>query len=130
MKSALKQLSPESLVELFAEESAAREVVLRAGNPKGANRHFDKMVDAYRELRSRGPEAQRLLLPLLEHGDPRVRVDAAMYALEFAPETAEPVLKSMEHLRGNVGASVYLILENWKQGTLKFSYPRGETSDT
>jgi hypothetical protein len=129
MKQHLKKLSPQSLIELFAQESAAREVVLLAGDPKGANRHFDKMADAYRELRSRGPEAQRLLLSLFDHSDSRVRADAAMYALEFAPTIAEPMLKSMEHLRGNVGASVYLVLDKWKRGTLKFSYPPSKAED-
>jgi Domain of unknown function (DUF2019) len=116
----LKHMSPQSLVELFATESTAREIVLEAGDPRGANKHFDKMVAAYRELRSRGAEALTLLLPLLDHEDPRVRADAARYALEFAPHLAERVLTSMEDLRGNVGASVYLILDKWRKGTLNF----------
>jgi hypothetical protein len=125
MKQKLNQMSPQSLVELFAQESAAREILLEAGNPGGANKHFDKMANAYSELRSRGHDAQRLLLALFNHENPRVRADAAMYALEFAPQLAEPVLKSMEHLRGNVGASIYLILDKWKRGALQFSYPTG-----
>jgi hypothetical protein len=116
----LTKMSSQSLVGRFADESAAPERLLKAGDPRGSNRHIDKMVDAYRELRSRGAEAQRLLLILLDHKNPRVRSDAAAYALEFA--LAEPVLSAMEELPGNVGASVYMILDDWRSGTFDLSY--------
>jgi hypothetical protein len=122
MTKKLADLPSSSLVDLFARESVASAVALDEMNPRRSNLHFDRSVDAYRELRSRGPEAQRLLLSLLEHENPSVRADAACYALEFAPERALPVLTAMEDLPGNVGAKVVLFLDGWRSGRFDLSY--------
>jgi Domain of unknown function (DUF2019) len=118
----LANLSSSSLVDLFASESAASALALDEMNPRRSNLHFDRMVDAYRELRSRGSEAQRLLLTLLSAGNLSVRADAACYALEFAPEHALPVLTAMEDLPGNSGAKVVLLLDGWRSGRFDLSY--------
>jgi HEAT repeat protein len=115
-------LSSQSLVDLFASESAASAHWLDQLDPRRSNLHFDRSVVAYRELRSRGREAQRLLLSLLEHENPSVRADAACYALEFAPETALPILAAMEDFPGNVGAKVLFILDDWRSGEFDLSY--------
>jgi hypothetical protein len=118
----LADLSSSSLVDLFASESAARARFLDQLDPRRSNVHFDKMVDAYRELRSRGSEAQQLLLTLLDDKNLSVRADAACYALEFAPERALPVLTAVEDLPGNVGATVYMILYDWRSGRFDLSH--------
>lgn len=55
------------------------------GDRNLTNRSHDRLAAAYRTLRSQGIDAQNVLLPLLEHADPAVRLWASAHALEFAP---------------------------------------------
>jgi hypothetical protein len=107
--------SSRDLVALFAEASIARNAAIMSAKAQLGNKHYDSMEHIYDELKARGPEAQRLLLTLLDHVEPCVRCDAAMYALEFAPEVAEPVLRSLESARGVPGYEAGLALRIWKK---------------
>jgi hypothetical protein len=117
---ALKPLSLKALSELFVASSNARKLASKQLDPELGNEHFDMMANIYRELKSRGIDAQRSLLPLLDHGDPDVRCNAAALALEFAPSLAEPVLQSLRELHGFVGYDAGSILREWKAGRLQF----------
>jgi hypothetical protein len=108
------------LSSLFAESAIARKIASTRSDPELANLHFDKMASIYTELKSRGIEAQRALLPLLHHSEPDVRCSAAAVALEFAPALAEPVLESIKELHGFVGYDAWSILRQWRSGTLRF----------
>jgi hypothetical protein len=86
--------------------------------PRVANRHADKIWKIARELRRRGPEAQRTLLPLLHHPHPDVRGWSATHALGFAPDEALPVLRALAKEPGIPGLDAEITLEEWEKGTL------------
>jgi Domain of unknown function (DUF2019) len=118
--SKLRSLSSQELADLFTAAAIARTGAINELKPKVGNRHFDMMTDIYLELKSRGIDAQRMLLPLIGHADPDVRFNAAALALEFAPALAEPVLESLKQLHGFVGYEAKLTLEMWAEGELEF----------
>jgi Domain of unknown function (DUF2019) len=72
----LQGLSCEALVASFADAASAREAALEERKPRVANKHFDRMTGIYLELKARGIEAQRSLLPLLAHSDPGVKAQS------------------------------------------------------
>jgi hypothetical protein len=117
----LSHLSCSSLVELFAEAAAANGHAWENAKPRLANNAYGVKVKVFRELRSRGIEAQRSLLSLLDHPDRYVRCAAGTYALDFDPQAAEPVLLALEKLRGFSGHHASLALEMWRKGELRFS---------
>jgi len=104
----------------YAHAAAAHGRATVEGDYKTANKQYTILVDVYRMLRSRGPEAQRAVLTLLEHGDPHVRCWAASHALEFAPDLAERILSALAKGRGVAAPNAETILEEWKGGTLQF----------
>jgi hypothetical protein len=85
-----------------------------------ANRQHDIIQDVYRELRSRGRSAQKVLLGLLDHPDEAVRGWAAFHCLEFAPKEAEPVLGTLSKSTGISGFGAEMTLKEWRKGSLKF----------
>jgi Domain of unknown function (DUF2019) len=102
----LAATSSTDLVKLFAEAAAVSGRALEDANPRLANKHADIKRNIYRELQSRGTEAQKLILSLLTHADPFVRCAVAVRALEFAPQVAEPILSSLADLRGPVAVTL------------------------
>lgn len=119
-KTQLKKLSADQLIEETRSLSAQRWRAINAGKPKDGNRMFDLLVAIRRELRTRGMDAQRRLLGLLDDPDPGTRCWAAVSVLEFAPSEGERVLADLaRHAEGLVGFSAEWTLEKWKAGTLK-----------
>lgn len=119
-KAEVKKLSTEQLVEKTRSLSARRWHAIYAGKPKDGNRMFDLLVAIQRELRTRGMEAQRQLLSLLDDPDPGTRCWAAASVLEFAPDEGERVLTDLsKNAEGLVGFSAEWTLEQWKAGTFK-----------
>jgi hypothetical protein len=114
----LKPLSVQALVDRYTECATARRIA-NDDITLGA-RHFDEMIRAYVELKSCGLDAQRTLLPLLDHSDPNVRLDAAIRALEFAPNLAVPALRALLPLHGFLAFQADHALERWEKGELKF----------
>jgi hypothetical protein len=113
-----RRLPSDALIKLFAEASIARSTAIRGGKAWIGNKHYDAMTDIHSELKARSLEAQRLLLPLLNHVEPSVCCDAAMYVLEFAPSQAEPVLRSLQSAPGVVGYEAGLALRMWQKREL------------
>lgn len=119
-KMQLKKLSTEQLVEKTRSLSAERWRAIYAGKPKDGNRMFDLLVAIRRELRTRGMEAQRQLLSLLDDPNPGTRCWVAASVLEFAPDEGERVLTDLsKNAEGLVGFSAEWTLERWKAGTFK-----------
>jgi hypothetical protein len=110
----LKKMSSTSLVELFTEAAVAGGQALEDGKPRLANKAYDVKAGVYRELRSRGVDAQRSMLTLLYHPDRYVRCAAGTYALDFDPEAAEPVLQALEKLQGFAGHNADMALKMWR----------------
>jgi hypothetical protein len=119
-KAEVKKLSTEQLIEKTRLLSAERWRAIYASRPKDGNRMFDLLIAIDRELRARGPEAQRQLLSLLDDPDPGTRCWAAASVLEFAPDEGERVLVELAKApNGLIGFSAEMTLEQWKAGTFK-----------
>jgi hypothetical protein len=110
----------DELVATYAEAAAAHGRASAEGDHRTANAEQERLAAAYRELRSRGPEAQRALLALLDHPAPEVRSWAGAHALEFAPEQGEQTLAKLAAEGGLPGFNAETTLETWRQGTLRF----------
>lgn len=70
----------------------------------------------YHEIRNRGVEHQRALLPLLLSDDTGVRSWAAAHALEFEPRQGEAVLLEIARGKGMDGFSARMTLKVWREG--------------
>ena len=62
----------EMLVKRYGEAAAAHGRATEAGDHKKANKAYEQVAAIYRELRRRGPNSQRALLPFLNDPDPGV----------------------------------------------------------
>jgi hypothetical protein len=110
--------SNEELVSEYAHAAVDYDRALNAADSRSANRAQDRLVGAYRELRSR--TAATSLLPLLQSEDEVVRSFVASHALEFAPEQGEPVLLWLAARPGPNQTAAKYTLKAWREGTLRF----------
>jgi uncharacterized protein DUF2019 len=108
------------LLNLYERATIQHGRATESGDYKTANRESETIASVYRELRSRGLEAQKALLPLLHHSNIHVRVMAAADALEFAPDQGEPVLIEIAQSRGIAPLNARMTLQEWRKGNLKF----------
>ncbi len=109
------------LIEAYAAAAIAQQEALEKANSQTANKHYKMRASIYRELRSRGSEAQSHFLNLLKHTHVCVRGSAASNALEFAPDKAIPILEELA--KGQPGfwkADAKMVLQQWEKGALKF----------
>jgi len=110
------------IVDVYAAAAAHHYGAMQHGDQQGAKLAFDAVAAAYRELRARGIDAQRALLPLLMHENPAVRLAAGAHALEFAPEAGEPALVELAaEDETSVAFDAEMTLEVWREGELRFS---------
>jgi Domain of unknown function (DUF2019) len=110
----------EELTTAYAKAASEHGAATAAGNPDRANECHDMVASVYRELRARGPDAQRALLPLIGYADDAVRYWAASHALEFAPDQGEPVLAELARSRGLSAFNAKMTLREWQKGNLSF----------
>src|SRR3989339_816277 len=101
------------------------DAAIRHGSLKtvpAVNKAADEIAAIYRELRSRGLDVQKKLLPLLKHPDPSVRGWVAAHALEFAQKLGVVVLKDLEANSppGAIKATAFFTLQEWRAGRLEF----------
>jgi hypothetical protein len=109
------------LVGVYAAAAARHHAAAQHGDIRAATTAFDTLSAAYRELRSRGLDAQRALLPLLGSDDPAVRLAAGVHALEFAPDEGEPALAELAASdQTSIGFDAEMTLEVWRDGELRF----------
>lgn len=116
----LAKASVADLLRAYAEAASAHGAASAKGDYRKANPQHDALAAIYRELRSRGPEAQRSLLGLLDHSDEAVRGWVASHALEFAPEEGQPVLEALATSSGIWKLTSRLTLQEWRNGRLSF----------
>jgi hypothetical protein len=111
-----RHYSTEQLVAIY------RQAALEHSHSDGAagNAAADRIAAVYRELRSRGLEHQKRLLPLLLREDDGVRVWAAAHALEFEPRQGEAILSEIAKGMGMKAFSAKMALKSWREGNLHF----------
>ena len=118
----LPKKSIEELAALFVSGHLAALEAYRAKDIPRHNRWFMRASAAADALVTRGNEGRTRLDELLRHPSPTVRLDAAAYVLDWAPNEAIPVIEKImlwadddrtEHLFGesmNVGMSSETLL--------------------
>jgi hypothetical protein len=109
-----------SLVEAYRDAAKLHGEATEAGDHKSANKSADLVSEVYAELRKRGTNAQRALLPLLRDPISGVRLWSASHALEFSPEDAEATLKELACSASFLGLSAETTLKEWRAGRLHF----------
>ncbi len=109
------------LLQRYAASAAAHGRATETGDHKAANAAHESLSAVYRELRRRGTEAQRALLPLLEDRDIGVRAWAGAHALEFSAVDGERVLTQIAEIpKSLVSFSAKMTLRQWREGKLRF----------
>ncbi len=119
-KKQLQKATIPDLVAAYAEAARAHGSATDDGDHKKANKAHDQIASIYSELRRRGLEAQRALLPLLFDPHPWVRSWSASHALDFGAAEGAAVLERLAGVKGAVAISAHYTLEAWRNGTLKF----------
>jgi hypothetical protein len=121
MNTVFEEMGVADLIDRYAEAAARHGAATSSGAFEEANESHDEIAAIYRELRCRGPADQRALLPLLDRSDAGVRLWAASHALEFCPEEGERALEALHRdVKGLIGFSAGMTLEQWRTGTLSF----------
>lgn len=115
-----RKLATEELVRLYQEAASVHGQATLSGDYRIGNPAADTVAAIYREIRSRGLEHQRMLLPLLLSTDDGVRGWAAAHALEFEPRQGEAILLDIGKRKGLQGFSARMTLKVWREGTLRF----------
>jgi len=121
MSTNYQKATTDALVQMFRAVASGRGAALEKADPKTANRLYRQMAKLYAEIKHRGTQAQRQILPLLDDEDASVRASAATYALEFDARAAEPVLEKIDREERNLcGLTAQMVLKQWKAGKLRF----------
>ncbi len=85
------------LVENFKEMAIKRHDLLQDNRVDESNRLFDEQNRICAQLKMRGSDERRALLPLLDFPHVSVQCDAAGRCMGFAPDRAIPVLEGLLH---------------------------------
>jgi hypothetical protein len=115
-----EEFATEELVRLYQEAASAHGQAKRSRDFRAGNPAAETIAAIYREIRKRGLEHQRTLLPLLLHSDNGVRSWAAAHALEYEPRQGEAILLDISKLEGLEGFSASMTLKVWREGKLRF----------
>jgi len=115
-----REHSTEELVELYRKAASEHGKANLRGDVATGNHAADRIAAIYRELRSRGLEHQRSLLPLLLSEDRGVREWAAAHSLEFEPGRGEAILIDLAKAEGMQGFNARMTLKVWHEGKLRF----------
>jgi len=91
----LKKLSNGELVARFRDHALQQEAAQLDGDAGKYRSLYQKMKSVDAELRARGQDGRRALLPLLNEQNMRVRYEAAVKLLAIVPERARAVLEEI-----------------------------------
>ena len=116
----LQDMAMNQLVERFTAIGIEQDQALLRRQHTKFNRLFDEMVAIEDELKRRDGDQRRQLLPLYNHPNAQVRLNAAKATLAVAPEPARRALQTIADSReypqaGNAGMS----LDNLELGIFK-----------
>jgi hypothetical protein len=129
----LKGLSNEQLVAAFVALSHKQGMALKNENTRRYNRLFDELKPIEAELRERGDDARRSLIPLLKatpnsglyYQDAQTRFNAAEELDSLVPELARATLRDIaangpRKYRGMAGMSLSMREQGIYKPNLKF----------
>jgi Domain of unknown function (DUF2019) len=91
----LKKLSTSELAARFRDYALQQEGAQLDGDTGKYRGLYQKMESIDAELRARGQDARRALLPLLNEQNMRVRYEAAVRLLAIVPDRARAVLEEI-----------------------------------
>ena len=95
MSATLGKLSTEELVSRFVEIGVRQDQAIFRDDNAAFNRLFDRMQAVQQELKRRGGDQRRALMPLYSHQNMQVRLMAAKSTLAVAPEQARRMLEAI-----------------------------------
>ena len=114
-----KHADIEKLIAKYARAAGAHGRGTVEGNSRLANRNYDKIIDALRELDQQSTDGRKVLRRLYFHQDPAVRVWAATHLIEMDTEGAVRVLREVAEHSGMIGFGAEMVLKEWEAGRLK-----------
>lgn len=115
-----KTATYQQLVERFVTTAKARGEAVTDLDTRRANVCFDQMKAIDREMRARGTEAQKALIPLLHDRNRFVQYYASIYLLGLVPDEARAVLEwNAKYGVGLIAADARGFLRELDEGTYK-----------
>jgi uncharacterized protein DUF2019 len=95
----LHEMTTQQLVQQFVVLSLEQDRTLTRDDVEGYNRLFDVLEAVKQELQRRPDDQRQALLPLYDHPNAQVRLNAAMGTLQVAPKAARRMLEIIRHSR-------------------------------
>lgn len=93
----LEKMDVTQLVALFAGLATAQHEALQNDDSGEYNELYDRMRRVETQLRDRFGDQRRSLVPLLQHKDPQVRLQAAFATLAVAPDHSREALQMISN---------------------------------
>jgi hypothetical protein len=116
----ISRITDAELVSQFSAIAKARGEATMMLDTRRANACFDRMKAVDLEMRARGTETRKALVPLLSNPDRYVRYYAAMYLLALAPDQARAILEwNTKFEVGILAADARGMLRALDEGTYK-----------
>lgn len=106
----------EELVKQFADNVAAQTDAIWRGDAKLGNKHADRYIAAFKELRAHGDTGRAALAVLFEHPRMDVRVAAAAFLLRYRTKEAKTVLEEAAKGEGLIPFEAQQALQRWEEG--------------
>lgn len=92
---------------------------IEAGNHKQANKVYDKLMEAYRQIKAQGALTSEDFHELLSAPSMGTRLWAATHYLVISHEKSEKVLTALGEVSNSLLAvSAKMTLDEWKKGNL------------
>lgn len=109
-------MSDRSLIDLFIQIGIEQDDALNGPGVARYNRLFKQKTALLNELKNRGGDRRTLLLPLYDHENMQVRLNAAKATLAIAPLAARQQLELIRSSRyqpqaGDAGMSIWALDE-------------------
>jgi len=106
------------LERIFVEIAQRRSEFLRRGEPKEANKEYDKLHDIKDRMRTLPDRGEAALKRISLNDDPELRILAAAALLALDEPYAASVLKAIAALRlGTKSFEAEMTLKEWRKGT-------------
>lgn len=105
------------LIAVYEDNARKHGEATLTGDSKTANRSFDKMIDALKDIYSLDSSG-KLFLELLKNDDESVRLWSATHALFINESMALSTLESLASDSGIQSFSASMVVDEWKKGNL------------